>query len=124
MAITMTDSAAQHVKSYLENRGKGVGLRVGIKTTGCSGLAYVLEFVDDLAEGDEVFEQKRIKDLDLIKRKRDIMDLDDYFFDYFLPKEAAEEPEEEVVTSNTGVDKVVAKKEVDRSCEIGNFTTF
>ena len=56
MAITMTDAAAARVKSFLDNRGKGIGLRVGIKTTGCSGLAYVLEFVDELAEGDETFE--------------------------------------------------------------------
>jgi len=55
MAITMTDAAAARVKSFLDNRGKGIGLRVGIKTTGCSGLAYVLEFVDELAEGDETF---------------------------------------------------------------------
>ena len=56
MAITMTDAAAARVKSFLDNRGKGIGLRVGNKTTGCSGLAYVLEFVDELAEGDETFE--------------------------------------------------------------------
>ncbi|PAJ74303.1 iron-sulfur cluster assembly protein IscA [Pseudoalteromonas sp. NBT06-2] len=56
MAITMTDAAAARVKSFLDNRGKGIGLRVGIKTTGCSGLAYVLEFVDELVEGDETFE--------------------------------------------------------------------
>ena len=55
MAITLTDPAAERVKSFLENRGKGLGLRLGVKTTGCSGLAYVLEFVDDLQEGDEVF---------------------------------------------------------------------
>lgn len=57
MAITLTDSAVNRVRTFLENRGKGIGLRVGIKTTGCSGLAYVLEFVDELAEGDEVFEK-------------------------------------------------------------------
>ncbi len=56
MAITMTDAAVARVKSFMDNRGKGIGLRVGIKTTGCSGLAYVLEFVDELAEGDETFE--------------------------------------------------------------------
>ena len=56
MAITLTDAAANRVRSFLESRGKGIGLRVGIKTTGCSGLAYVLEFVDELAEGDEPFE--------------------------------------------------------------------
>ncbi|WP_105187840.1 iron-sulfur cluster assembly protein IscA [Pseudoalteromonas sp. T1lg48] len=60
MAITLTDAAAERVKSFLDNRGKGLGLRVGIKTTGCSGLAYVLEFVDELSEGDETFEQKGV----------------------------------------------------------------
>ncbi len=55
MAITLTDPAAERVRSFLANRGKGLGLRLGVKTTGCSGLAYVLEFVDELQEGDEVF---------------------------------------------------------------------
>jgi len=61
MALTLTDAAASRVESFLANRGKGLGLRVGIKTTGCSGLAYVLEFVDELAEGDEVFESQGVK---------------------------------------------------------------
>jgi iron-sulfur cluster assembly protein len=56
MSIQMTDAAAERVRSFLQNRGKGIGLRLGIKTTGCSGLAYVLEFVDDLNPDDEVFE--------------------------------------------------------------------
>lgn len=56
MAISMTETAAQRVKSFMDNRGKGVGLRVGIKTTGCSGMAYVLEFVDELNADDETFE--------------------------------------------------------------------
>lgn len=43
MAISMTTAAAERVRSFLQNRGKGLGLRVGVKTTGCSGLAYVLE---------------------------------------------------------------------------------
>lgn len=55
MAITLTDPAAERVKSFLVNRGKGLGLRLGVKTTGCSGLAYVIEFVDELQDGDEVF---------------------------------------------------------------------
>lgn len=55
MAVTLTNSAADRVKSFLANRGKGLGLRLGVKTTGCSGLAYVLEFVDDLEAGDEIF---------------------------------------------------------------------
>jgi iron-sulfur cluster assembly protein len=56
MAILMTASATDRVKSFLDNRGKGLGLRVGIKTTGCSGMAYVLEFVDELNEDDSAFE--------------------------------------------------------------------
>ena len=55
MSVTMTPAAAERVQSFMQNRGKGLGLRLGIKTTGCSGLAYVLEFVDDLNE--DGFEQ-------------------------------------------------------------------
>ncbi len=51
--ITMTEQAAAHIKRSLEKRGKGVGIRVGVKTTGCSGLAYMLEYVD-LATPDDV----------------------------------------------------------------------
>ena len=61
MAITMTDAAAARVSSLITNRGKGIGLRLGVKTTGCSGLAYVLEFVDELAAEDQVFEQNGVK---------------------------------------------------------------
>ncbi len=61
MSITLTDSAAEHVKSYLEKRGKGVGVRVGIKTTGCSGMAYTIEFADQVEEEDHVFENKGVK---------------------------------------------------------------
>ncbi|MEJ2416480.1 MAG: iron-sulfur cluster assembly protein IscA [Exilibacterium sp.] len=57
MAITMTRIAQAHVKQHLQSRGTGVGIRVGVKTTGCSGLSYVLEFVDRVAAEDEVFEQ-------------------------------------------------------------------
>ena len=55
MAITLTETAANRVRTFLENRGKGIGLRLGVKTSGCSGLAYVLEFVDVLNEDDKVF---------------------------------------------------------------------
>ncbi len=61
MAISMTTAAAERVRSFLQNRGKGVGLRVGVKTTGCSGLAYVLEFVDDLNDDDQIFEDHGLK---------------------------------------------------------------
>jgi iron-sulfur cluster assembly protein len=59
--ITLTDKAAQHVSRYLARRGKGVGLRVGVKTTGCSGLAYKLEYADEVAAEDEVFESNGVK---------------------------------------------------------------
>ncbi len=61
MAITMTDSAAERVQNFLESRGKGVGLRLGVKTSGCSGMAYVLEFVDAIDEQDQVFESHGVK---------------------------------------------------------------
>lgn len=62
MAITMTETAASRVKAFLDNRGKGIGLRLGVKTTGCSGMAYVLEFVDELNEAeDEVFDLSGVK---------------------------------------------------------------
>ena len=55
MAVTLSERAAQHVTSYLAKRGKGVGIRLGVRTTGCSGMAYKLEFADEVPEGDEVF---------------------------------------------------------------------
>jgi iron-sulfur cluster assembly protein len=61
MAITVTQAAADRVNAFLANRGKGIGLRLGVKTTGCSGMAYVLEFVDELNPEDEVFEDHGIK---------------------------------------------------------------
>jgi iron-sulfur cluster assembly protein len=56
MAITLTEAAARHVARYLERRGKGIGLRLGVKTTGCSGLAYKLEYADAPLPEDVVFE--------------------------------------------------------------------
>ncbi|MBW0788182.1 iron-sulfur cluster assembly protein IscA [Pseudomonas aeruginosa] len=61
MAISMTGAAAKHVQRSLEGRGKGEGIRLGVRTTGCSGLAYVLEFVDELAAEDLVFESHGVK---------------------------------------------------------------
>lgn len=61
MAITLSESAAERVQRFLTNRGKGIGLRLGVKTSGCSGMAYVLEFVDDLDDADSVFEDKGVK---------------------------------------------------------------
>ena len=61
MAITLTDNAAKHVQGFLSKRGKGVGLRLGVRTSGCSGMAYVLEFVDDVNDDDVVFEDRGVK---------------------------------------------------------------
>ena len=61
MTITLTESAADRVKSFLDNRGKGVGLRLGVKTTGCSGMAYIIEFADEIDDDDNVFEDKGVK---------------------------------------------------------------
>jgi len=61
MGISLSDSAADRVKRFLTNRGKGLGLRLGVKTSGCSGMAYVLEFVDEVAAEDEIFEDKGVK---------------------------------------------------------------
>lgn len=49
------------MRNFLDQRGKGEGLRLGVKTTGCSGLAYVLEFVDEVAAEDEVFESRGVR---------------------------------------------------------------
>jgi len=61
VAITLTEAAAERVTRFLENRGKGVGLRLGVRTSGCSGMAYVLEFADDIGEHDLVFEERGVK---------------------------------------------------------------
>ena len=61
MAVTLTDRAAEHVRRYIEKRGKGVGLRLGVKTTGCSGIAYKLEFADEVQAEDQEFESHGVR---------------------------------------------------------------
>ncbi len=61
MGVTLTEKAATHVKKFLEGRGKGAGLRLGVKTSGCSGMAYVLEFADDVEQEDQVFEDHGVR---------------------------------------------------------------
>ena len=60
MAITVTAAAAKHVTSFMARRGRGVGLRLGVKTTGCSGLAYKLEYADEIGAEDVVFESNGV----------------------------------------------------------------
>ena len=55
--ITITENAAKHINSYLTKRGKGWGVRLGVKTSGCSGMAYNLEFVDEVNDDDLIFEE-------------------------------------------------------------------
>ncbi len=61
MSISLTESAVNRVKTFLDKRGKGVGVRLGVKTTGCSGMAYTIEFADEIEETDKVFEDNGIK---------------------------------------------------------------
>jgi iron-sulfur cluster assembly protein len=61
MAISLTASAAERVQSYLDNRGQGIGLRLGVTKTGCSGYAYVINYADDVKAGDIVFEDRGVK---------------------------------------------------------------
>jgi iron-sulfur cluster assembly protein len=61
MAITLTESAAVHIRKQLEKRGRGVGLRLGVKRVGCSGLAYTMDYADQVGEDDVVFEAHAAK---------------------------------------------------------------
>ncbi|ARP94586.1 iron-sulfur cluster assembly protein IscA [Bordetella genomosp. 13] len=61
MAVTLTQQAAGHIGRYLTKRGKGIGLRLGVRTTGCSGMAYKLEYVDEADSNDQVFESHGVK---------------------------------------------------------------
>jgi len=61
MSITLTEVAAERVKGFLTNRGKGEGLRLGVRTSGCSGMAYVIEFADTVEPEDNVFESHGVK---------------------------------------------------------------
>lgn len=60
MAITLTESAAKRVLAHIEKRGKGLGLRLGVTTTGCSGYAYKISYADETLEGDLVFESQGV----------------------------------------------------------------
>lgn len=61
MAISLTPAAAEHVARFLANRGKGLGVRLGVRSSGCSGMAYVLEFADTMEPEDQVFEDHGVK---------------------------------------------------------------
>jgi len=73
MGIQLSEIAANRVQQFIANRGKGIGLRLGVKTTGCSGMAYVIEFVDELQSDDEVFESHGVK---VVVDKKSLLFLD------------------------------------------------
>jgi iron-sulfur cluster assembly protein len=80
MGITLTEPAADRVRNFLAGRGKGIGVRLGVRTSGCSGMAYVLEFVDELDEdNDVVFEDRGIS---VIVDKKSLVYLDGTELDY------------------------------------------
>jgi iron-sulfur cluster assembly protein len=61
MAISLTESAASRIRSFLASRGSGLGLRLGVRKTGCSGFAYVVNYADDSQQTDLVFEDRGVK---------------------------------------------------------------
>lgn len=61
MAVSLTENAANHIQKALNKRGKGIGIRLGVRTAGCSGMAYKLEFVDSAQEEDNIFEYYGVK---------------------------------------------------------------
>ena len=61
MAITLTESAATRVKDYLSRRGSGLGIRLGVKRTGCSGWAYVVDYADNVSGNEVVFEHQDVR---------------------------------------------------------------
>lgn len=79
MAITLTESAANRMRTFIERRGKGVGVRLGVKTTGCSGMAYVMEFVDTIDDGDQIFDDQGVK---IVVNAKSLVYLDGTQLDY------------------------------------------
>ena len=77
--ITLTEIAAEKMQAALDNRQKGIGMRIGVRTTGCSGMAYILEFADKLAEGDIEIDERGIN---LIVSKKDLVYLQGMEIDY------------------------------------------
>jgi iron-sulfur cluster assembly protein len=79
MTITLTEKAAQRVRDFLARRGKGEGLRVSLKSTGCSGMSYVVEYADAVAANDQVFESHGVK---VIVDPKNLVFLDGTEIDY------------------------------------------
>jgi len=61
MSITLTEAAANRVQNFIAKRGRGLGVRLGVRKTGCSGYAYVVDFADEFVDGETVFEANDVK---------------------------------------------------------------
>jgi iron-sulfur cluster assembly protein len=79
MSVSLTESAARQIQKQLEKRGKGIGLKLGIKKSGCSGYAYALDYADALTENDIVFEDFGVK---IIVQEADLPVIDGIEIDY------------------------------------------
>ena len=79
MAITLTERAAAHVTNTLAKRGKGIGLRLGVKTVGCSGLAYVITQPDPVVDDDVVFDQDGVR---VVVSRQDLAVIDGTVVDF------------------------------------------
>ena len=77
--IHLTQLASKKIKTHLDNRGSGIGIRVGVRTTGCSGMAYVLEFADSASSTDEVF---TLEGIQIVADKKDVVYLQGMTIDY------------------------------------------
>jgi iron-sulfur cluster assembly protein len=80
--ITVTNTAANKIRANLEKRGSGVGIKVGVRTTGCSGLAYVLEYVDQVSEHDEGLVILADNHVNIFTDKKSLVYLDGMTIDY------------------------------------------
>ncbi|MGZ4957679.1 MAG: iron-sulfur cluster assembly protein IscA [Methylomonas sp.] len=79
MKITITENAARQIQKQLQKRGNGIGLRLGVKTSGCSGYAYVLEYADEITADDIVFDQHNVK---VLVKSEDLDKLNGIELDY------------------------------------------
>jgi iron-sulfur cluster assembly protein len=79
MSVSLTENAARQIKKQLAKRGKGLGLKLGVKQSGCSGYAYTIEYADTLNEGDQVFENHDVK---VIVSANDLQFIDGIELDY------------------------------------------
>lgn len=79
MSIQLTENAARQIDKQLKKRGKGIGLRLGVRQSGCSGYAYLLDYADEIAPGEQIFEQLGVK---VLVREDDLPVLNGIQLDY------------------------------------------